>query len=115
MTGQEYYSLFSEAMKKRRIIRYENETSRDDYHTYAIRETPFGYVFFCLLETFFRTGKGLDSWIKGSLVSYHELQNVQGADINSLIITNEIYVPRFNYNQMLPVLKEGEPVWITVS
>lgn len=115
MTAQECYTLFHKAMMEKRIIRYENETSRDDYHTYAIRETPMGYMFFCLLETFFRTGKNLDSWIAGSLKSFHDFHTVQGATIESLQLTNEHFVPVSDYKERLPKIVIGGAAWVTVD
>ncbi|TDE15404.1 hypothetical protein [Dyadobacter psychrotolerans] len=115
MTGQEHYALFSKAMNENRIVRYENETSRDDYHTYAIRETAMGYMFFCLLETFFRTGKNLDSWIAGSLRSFHEFRIVKGASIDTLYLTEENYQINPNYKKNLPVILPGESNWITID
>ena len=115
MTGQEYYALFSKAMNEKRIIRYENETSRDDYHTYAIRETSMGYMFFCLLETFFRTGKNLDQWIEGSLKSFHEFRIVKGAGRETLYLTEENYNVDLNYKKNLPAILPGETSWITIE
>ncbi|TLV02690.1 hypothetical protein [Dyadobacter luticola] len=115
MTGQEYFALFSEAMRTKRIIRYENETSRDDYHTYGIRETPMGYMFFCLLETFFRRGRNADSWIPGSLTSYHEFDEVQGATTSTLILTDKKFEPIQGYREKLPGLVNGSHGWITVD
>lgn len=114
MTGQAYFELFSKAMRTKRIIRYDNEASRDHYHTYAIRETPTGYLFFCLLETFFRREKNADIWIPGSLTSYHEFGTIQGAEESSLILTTEIYYPRPDYKKRLPI-SDGFGEWITVD
>ena len=115
MTAQEYYDLFSKAMMERKIVRYENSTSRDDYHTYAIRETQFGYIFFCLLETFFRTGENLDSWINGSLKTFHQFTSVRGAARETLKITNEHFTPMANYKGKLPVIETGALKWITID
>ena len=115
MTAQECHALFQKAMNEKRIVRYENETSRDDYHTYAIRETPMGYMFFCLLETFFRTGKNLDSWMKGSLKSFHDFHSVKGATIESLQLTNEHFVPVSDYKARLPRIGITDSAWITVD
>jgi len=115
MTNQEYFSLFSESMNKKKIIRYENSSNRDDYQTYAIRETPEGYVFFCLVETFFRTGLNENTWKTGSLSSFHELTVVKGASIRSLYLTDENFIPRKNYKERLPVLAPSESGWQTVD
>jgi adenosine/AMP kinase len=114
MTEQAYFELFSEAMKTKRIIRYENDTSRDDYHTYAIRETSAGHVFFCLLETFFRRDKNTDSWIPGSLKAYHEFGHIAGATSASLVLTNEHFDLLPDYRDRLPV-QEGAGFWQTID
>jgi hypothetical protein len=115
MTNEEYFSLFSEAMNKKKIIRYENSNSRDDYYIYAIRETPDGYVFFCLMETFFKAGGNDEGWKTGSLSSYHEFRSIRGAAHSSLILTDEIFTPRSNYKEKLPVLAQQEMPWLTVN
>jgi len=115
MTAQECYALFHTAMIEKRVVRYENDTSRDEYHTYAIRETPMGHMFFCLLETFFRTGKNLDTWINGSLKSFHDFHSVQGATVESLQLTNEHFVPVPDYRDRLPKVVIGESPWVTVN
>ena len=115
MTTQAYYELFSKAMKERKIVRYENSTSRDDYHTYAIRETGFGHIFFCLLETFFRTGKDMDSWINGSLKTFHQFHTVKGATAETLCLIDDHFVPVANYKENLPAIEVGEKNWITVD
>jgi len=115
MTNQEYFSLFSEAMNKKKIIRYENSTSRDDYQVHALRETPDGYVFFCLIETFFRNEMDHTSWKAGSLSSFHELQIVKGATADTFYLTNENYIPRENYKERLPVLSPQEANWKLVD
>ncbi|MEO6684377.1 MAG: hypothetical protein ABIN24_00365 [Dyadobacter sp.] len=115
MTNEEYFSLFSEAMNKKKIIRYENSNSRDDYYIYAIRETPEGYVFFCLMETFFKAADNQEGWKTGSLSSYHEFRLVRGATISSLNLTNEIFAPRSNYKEKLPVIAQEEKAWLTVN
>jgi len=113
MTVQEMYALFSKAMNEKRIIRYDNNTSRDDYHTYAIRKTQSGYLFFCLLETFFKTTNN-SGWLPGSLKSYHEFAAVKGATTQTLYLTSEQYTPVKNFNEKLPKLITGEESWITV-
>jgi len=115
MTNQEYFSLFSEAMNKKKIIRYENSKSRDDYQVHALRETPEGYVFFCLVETFFRNEMDRVSWKTGSLSSFHELQIVKGATTDTLRLTNENYIPRKNYREKLPVVAPEEASWQLVD
>ncbi|WP_159473432.1 hypothetical protein [Dyadobacter sp. 3J3] len=115
MTNEEYFSLLSEAMKKKKVIRYENSSSRDDYYTYAIRETSEGYVFFCLMETFFKAGDNKEGWKTGSLSSYHEFKVIRGATLSSLILTNEIFIPRNNYKEKLPLLAQQESTWFTVD
>lgn len=110
MTNQEYFNLFSESLNTRKIIRYENENSRDDYHTYAIRESPEGYVFYCLIETFFRTGMNANTWKTGSLSSFHELSSVKGATAETLYLTSETFFPRQDYKEKL-----SEPGWRTVD
>ncbi|GLU53688.1 hypothetical protein [Dyadobacter frigoris] len=115
MTNQEYFSLFSEAMNNKKIIRYENSNSRDDYYAYAIRETPEGYIFFCLMETFFKAGENKEGWKTGSLSSYHEFRSVRGVTLSSLNLTNEIFTPRSNYKEKLPVLAQNESSWLTVN
>lgn len=115
MTNEEYFSLFSEAMSKKKIIRYENSNSRDDYYIYAIRQTPEGYVFFCLMETFFKAGENNDGWKTGSLSSYHEFRSVRGATLSFLKLTDDHFTPRSNYKENLPVLAPDESAWITVN
>jgi len=115
MTTQAYYELFSKAMKERKIVRYENSTSRDDYHTYAIRETSFGYIFFCLLETFFRTGKNKDNWIDGSLKTFHQFHIVKGATAETLRLIDDHFAPVVNYKANLPAIEIGEKNWITID
>ncbi|MCF0058540.1 hypothetical protein [Dyadobacter sp. CY356] len=115
MTNEEYYGLFSEAMNKKKIIRYENSSSRDDYYIYAIRETPEGYVFFCLMETFFKAGDNHEGWKTGSLSSYHEFRSIRGATFSSLILTDEIFTPKSNYKEKIPVLAHKEALWLTVN
>lgn len=115
MTAQEYYALFSRAMLEKKIVRYENSTSRDDYHTYAIRETPQGFIFFCLLETFFRTHKNLDSWFAGSLKSFHEFQFVQGATKETLHLTGQHYTLPTDYKEKFPPLEAADSNWKTAD
>lgn len=115
MTNEEYFSLFSEAMNKKKIIRYENSSSRDDYYTYAIRDTPEGYVFFCLMETFFKAGDNKEGWKTGSLSSYHEFRSVRGATPSSLILTKETFTPRSSYKENLPVAAHNKSIWLTVN
>ena len=115
MTGQEYFALFSDAMRGKRIIRYENETSRDDYHTYAIRNSSEGYQFFCLLETFFRRAKNSDSWIPGSITSYHTFSQIQGITQSSLILTYELFTPMPDYKIRLASKSGLLDNWITVD
>ena len=115
MTNQEYFSLFSESMNKKKIIRYENSSNRDDYHIYAIRETQEGYVFYCLVETFFRTGLNENTWKTGSLSSFHELTFVKGASTSSLYLTDETFTPRQGYKERLPLLAPSESGWKTVD
>jgi hypothetical protein len=115
MTTEEYFALFSKAMREKRIIRYENSGSRDEYHTYAIRETPMGYIFFCLLETYFKTGINLNEWLTGSLRSFHEFSMVRGATVESLCLTDDFFEPVVNYREMLPALESGENGWQTLD
>lgn len=115
MTNEEYFSLFSEAMNTKKIIRYENSNSRDDYYIYAIRETPEGYVFFCLMETFFKAGDNKEGWKNGSLSSYLEFRSIRGATLSTLILTNEIFTPRGNFKEKLPVIAQSESAWLTVN
>ena len=115
MTNEEYFSLFSEAMNMKKVIRYENSNSRDDYYTYAIRQTPEGYVFFCLMETFFKAGDNKKGWKTGSLSSYHEFRSIKGATLSSLKLTSEIFIPRSNYKDNIPVIAQGESSWSTVD
>lgn len=115
MTNEEYFSLFSEAMNNKKVIRYENSNSRDDYYIYAIRQTPQGFVFFCLMETFFKAGDNKEGWKTGSLSSYHEFRSIKGAELSSLTLTNEIFTPRSNYKEKLPVIAQEESFWSTVD
>ena len=106
MTNEEYFSLFSEAMNKKKIIRYENSNSRDDYYIYAIRETPDGYVFLLFNGNVFQSGGNDEGWKNGSLSSYLEFRSIRGAALSSLILTNEIFHPRSNYKEKLPVIAQ---------
>jgi hypothetical protein len=115
MTNQEYYDLFSEAIQNKKIIRYENSTSRDDYSIYAIRKTPEGYVFFCLLETFFRKAENREGWKTGSLSSYPEFHSIKGAARETLQLTSETFTPRKNFEEKLPVLGYDESQWVVVQ
>jgi len=115
MTNQEYFSLFSEAMKKKKIIRFENSNNRDDYQTYAIRETREGCVFFCLIETFFKSETNQNTWETGSLSSFHEFHAVKGAETDTLVLTDKTYVPREGYHEKLPILASEESAWVTVT
>jgi hypothetical protein len=102
-------------MRAKRIIRYENETSRDDYHTYGIRESQEGYQFFCLLETFFRRAKNSDSFIPGSITSYHVFGQILGITKSSLILTTELFIPRPDYKIRLLSKSGLLDNWMTVD
>jgi hypothetical protein len=115
MTNQEYFNLFSEAIKKKRIVRYENISSRDDYYIHAIRETPEGYVFFCLVKTFFRSGHNTNTWKTGFLASYHEFSLIKGVSIDTLHLTDESFSPALDYKNKLPVLGLEESKWKTID
>jgi hypothetical protein len=115
MTNQECFNLFSEAIKKKRIVRYENSNNRDDYFIHAIRETPDEYVFFCLIKTFFRSGHNTDTWKTGFLSSYHEFSLIKGAATDTLYLTNESFSPAADYKDKLPVLGFGESKWKTID
>jgi len=114
MTNQEYFGLFSVSMNKKKIIRYENENSRDDYHVYAYRYTPDGFIFFCRIETFFRTAPNENSWKTGSLSSFHELSFVQGATSDTFYLTNETFRPA-EFIQYPLISGPEESAWITAD
>jgi hypothetical protein len=115
MTNQECFNLFSEAIKKKRIVRYENSNSRDDYSILALRKTPDGYVFFCFVQTFFRSGHNADTWKTGFLSSYHEFSLIKGAAVETLRLTDESFSPAEDYKNKLPFLGFGESNWETID
>ena len=115
MTNQEHYALFSSALKNKKIVRYENSLSRDDYAVYAIRKMPEGHMFFCRVETFFRSGPYSGQWQEGSLSSFHEFYLIKGAESGSLQLTDNSFVPIPDYKNMLPVLEAADLPWQTVD
>lgn len=114
MTNDEYFKLFSEAMKSKKIVTCENTLSRDDYHIYGMRKTASGYSFFCLIKSFFRADENT-AWYPDNLSSLHVFEKINGGNTQNLVLTDKTFIVPENYHDLLATLPESGPAWQTLN
>lgn len=114
MTNYEYEILFLKAMDEKRIVCYENRSSKDHYHIHAYRRKGEKVIFFCMVETFFLAPDN-SRWLEGSIRSFHEFSEILGATSETLAITEINFRIEDGYKTRLPLLSAIDPGWTTVD